>query len=340
MRKAVRLTSILTLLMLCGAPVAAAPPDELTPPSAEAQERLAQAGRALEAGDWRGAETVLQLALERWPASLDFHLLWLDAPLRRERPALTLARWQRLPEALRVAPAARWRAAQAYFALGNLLGKAGVHSIPGGREGQFVGSRLLVEARPGADSFLCCGPDSAMYQVRQALDGTLSGSERLNAQVLYARIWQELGRPEIALAVLENEAALLHSAGHAAGLATLGELALQVGRVDQMLHCVRLNAELQPQRRDQLLWNGCREVARLYNQRGDVDLHLAWLSRALELRPDDADAQLQVADAEWFAGRRDAAAAGYQRLLQLRPDHPRRAEILSRLADYAADGSR
>ncbi len=282
----------------------------------------------------RSAENGLRRAVARHPDDPTVQLAWIDAALESGRYAQAL---QRIAAAGALAdrPEFEWRAARAHFALGELVGAAEIRAVPGGRAGQFVGRLLLVEERPGTDRFLCCPPASALYQLRRALD---DGLDEPAAHVLHARIWQRLGRPEVAWAVLRTRAAAILGQGDDDALETYAEAALRAGFVDEYLRAMRRRAARSPARRAALLAESCRTVAEHYARAGDETLHLQWLYRALEHAPGDPALWLTVGDAEWARGALPAAQRAYRRVLALAADTPRRAELLERLAaEPAAD---
>lgn len=280
----------------------------------------------------RQAEAVLNRALPRFPNHAGLRLAWIDAALAQRRYATALERVRTATARQVERPALQFRAAQGYFHLGQVLGAAEVRAVPGGRAGQFVGKRLLVEARLRPDHFLCCPPRSAYYQLRQALD---AGLDEPAAHVLHARIWQRLGRPQIGLAVLKSRAVVLLAQPDESVLAAFSELACETGALSDYLRFERMRADRQPESRLEILFAAYLTVAESYNQRGEEILYIHWLQRAARLRPDDLGVILRLADAEWAAGQPARAAPWYCRLLRLEPDHPERGRIAARLAETA-----
>ncbi len=298
------------------------------PAQAEATLLLA---RAYLANDQPGlAEDLLEPALTRFPKKVDLLLAWVDVALARRQWTTTLRRIDgaHAPRAER--PAFQYRAARAYFGLDQLLGDAEVRTVAGGRAGQFVRPYLLVESHPGVDRFLCAPRQSAMYQIRQALD---SGFDDPAAHVLHARIWHRLGRPQVGLSILRSRAAVLLARPDEDTLAAFSDLAVAAGDLPGYLRYERWRAAQAPSRRDAILLNACLVAAERYSQRGEETLYIEWLRRAADIRPNDADILLNLADAEWDAGRHDEAARVYRKLLSRAPSHPQRRRILARLAE-------
>lgn len=321
-----------TLILLAIRPATRAS-DVVAPATAPASRGAAAviAARALlAANDVASAERLLAPAVAEFSADADLRLAWIDAALLAGRPTVALERLAGAPRAWHSQPEFQWRAAQALAARGPVLGQAEVRTVRNGRAGQFIDGYLLVEPRPGDERFLCCGPDAALYQLRQALD---AGLNEPAAHVLHARLWQQLGRPELGLAVLKNRAAELLHPPTATTLAAFSELALAAGALPDFLRYERLRAELDPDQHDAIRVHACLVAAERYSQAGDEALYLEWLRRARELRPLDTDLLLRVADAAWEAGQARAAAADYGLVLRLQPDHPQRSRILGLLAE-------
>jgi len=296
----------------------------------QSQATLTAALALVAGGKYRDAERLLEQALARDPDHVGLWLAWIDSALDQELPAVALRRIRRAQAGLHDLPDLHYRAARALFQQGLMLGQAKVCRVPGGRAGQFAGRYLLVESRLGAERFLCCPVESALYQLRLALDG---GLDDPRADLLHARIWQRLNRPDVGLAVLKSRAASLATEPRDDVLAALCELAMAAGALPDYLHYSWLRAARHPRRRRELLGEACLAMAESYSRRGDETLYVEWLRRAAQLRPDDRDVLTRAADAEWNAGRKLDACDSYGRLLQRWPDQLDRGRILSRLVE-------
>jgi len=274
------------------------------------------------------ARAKLDEGLAQHPEDVGLRLATVDLLLASDQPASALKRARMLDGPPDARPALQFRMSRAYHALGRIVGKARVESVHGGRAGQFVGQRLLVEPRPGADCFLCCPPASALYQLRQALD---AGFDEPAAHVLHARIWQELGKPQVGYSLLRGRAAALLSDPTPQVLAAFSDLALASDDLGGYLRYERLRAAQRPERRDEILGAAYLAAAERHNLRGNETLYIEWLRRALAHRGNDAALLVRLADAEWDAGRHEQAWPLYRRALRVDPNHARRAEILLRL---------
>jgi len=276
------------------------------------------------------AVATLQRALERLPRDESLWLALIERALRQQQPALALRWVEQAAGSVGYTPALCFEAARAYFALGQALGEAQVRRVPGGHVGQFAGDWLLVEQRPELERFLCCPRESAIYQVRRALDG---GLEQGAAYVLYARLWGRLGKPELGLAVLQAREALLLGEPGSEALQTLQELALAAGAVEDFLRYARLRAQRDVRHQDDILYEASLAAADRYGQRGDALMHRELLRRGLALRATDVERMLELADALWDAGQRDEARGWYRRVLERVPQHAMRGRVLERLGE-------
>ncbi|MGD8453599.1 MAG: tetratricopeptide repeat protein [Phycisphaerae bacterium] len=274
------------------------------------------------------AETTLKRGVQRFARHVPLWSAWVDLALNQQRWTTTLARAQAALATAGPSPELHFRLAQTYFHLGQVLGAVEVRTVDDGRPGQFAGRWLLLERR-GPHQFLCCPEESALNQVRRALDGGLSAPA---AHVLHARLWQAMGKAQIGFSLLRSREAVLLAEPDAATLEALADLALEADALDDYLRYCHLLASATPERRAAILGEAYLAVADRYGQRGDEALYENFCYRALELRPDDTDLLWQVARASWAAGRHEEAARLYRRLLALQPDHPQRQQILEHLA--------
>jgi tetratricopeptide (TPR) repeat protein len=260
----------------------------------------------------------------------------IDSELAVQHWAAALARVRDFERQHGPVPAVDFRAAQAWFGLGQALGKSTIRQVSDGRVGQFSGDHLLVEER-GPGRYLCCTSDSALFRLRRALD---AGFDQPAAHLLHARIWQSLGKPELALSLAKGHENAILAAALPNDLGALAEIALQANSPDDYLRYIRLRAEREPQHADQTLAQAYLALADYYAHRGDRDLEREFCYRAARLRPDDADLALRLADAEWLAQRYEPAARHYRQYLQNSPaQDSQRERVLERLATSPIDST-
>lgn len=271
---------------------------------------------------------VLRSAVQRHPRDRELWLAYAEAALDERQYATALSRVADAARSVGPRPEFRFVAARAYFGLGQFAGATQVRSYEQGRAGQFAGEWLLIEPAEGAGQFVCAPRESALYQIRAALDGGLQSPE---ARLLHGQVWARMGRPEVGLRVLQSVESELLDSGDGAALRTLEELALAAGALHDYQRYNRLRAERDPERRTAIQLQGFRNLAERYNQRGEPALCATFLRRALELAPGDVGLCLQAADAEWELGRTDEAALLYRKVLEDDPLNAQRLRILDRL---------
>lgn len=288
---------------------------------------LAEARR----GRSEAADAALERGLARYPRDESLWLARIDLAIGESRWAGALKLVREAEARCGETPEQCFRAARAYFELGELLGAAEKRAVPDGTPGRFHGNVLLVERTGESGEYLCAPRESALYQVRRALDG---GRDAPETHLLHARVWRRIGRPRVAYELLRAHESELTVAGALApeALELLAAAAMESGRPAESLRYSRRWAELEPARREAILRDAYLKQAESANERGEEGVYLDFLARAARTAPTDAGLQLRSADANWDAGRREGAREAYLAVLRLAPRHPRRASILERLA--------
>lgn len=276
------------------------------------------------------APAALEAALAADPTNGALWLAYIDRALDAGQPAVAMQRFRKA--ATRIPPNGELhlRAAAALAAQGEFLGRVETRAIGEGRVGQFSGDWLIFDKADGVDQFQCVPTDSALYQIRQAMD---AGVNRPEADLLLARIWAGAGRPAAAWqAIRANESRLLDWAD-ASALARIAEIALSAGQTADALRLFQRQADRDPDHAEQIRFGGYVRTAEVCGQRGDGAMYLDLLGRAAVLRPKDAAVNLRLADAQYDAGRREEAARSYRRVIDADPNHPQRAKILRRIVE-------
>ena len=280
------------------------------------------------------ARAILRRGVQRFPNSLPLRLAEIDSALKRERYAGALRAIEDVEQRRGPSPELHIRAARAYFELGQLLGDVKVRAVAKGREGQFAGPWLLIEARDEKGVFLCCPKQSALYQLRRALD---AGLDTAAAHLMHARIWQRIGKPDVALAIVKGREALLLEEPRSEVLEVLARLALDADALRDFARYARMQARIDPDHSRSVIKDVYLRLAERYNERGDGQMYAKCLERAARLDPNDIDVAMRRAEATWSAGRRDAAARYYRQVLELDPDHAQRRRIIERLGQWQSE---
>lgn len=309
----------------CLQPIAAVAQEES--PSAAFRQQVAELRTE---GKLRACVELLESALEQWPTDADVWLLLLDIELDRKRYAATLRACERAHTALGGHPGVHLRRGRAYFSLGSMLGEIHLRKVPDGRVGQFWNRWLVVEKTKRAGTFVCCNEQSALFQVRKALDG---GCREPSAYLLHARIWQQLQQTELAWAILQAHEATILEQASADVLVTCAELALANDDVSSYLRYERMRAEQIPaEARGALLQHAYEQVADAYARSGRVALQVAFLKRAASLGTSSDELLVQLADGLWALDKHEEATLWYRRALEQNPGRADRGRILERIA--------
>jgi lipopolysaccharide biosynthesis regulator YciM len=276
------------------------------------------------------AAVVARDGLERFPRSETLWLARIDQALAQQRAALALKTVDEARQTIADSGALAFRAAHARLLLGQALGSAQVRTVAGGRVGHVHDGWLLIEARRDADSFLCCPRDSALFEIRRAIDAGLDSPE---LHCLHARAWQKAAMPQRGFQLLKERAVTLLEQPDAATLHTYLDVALAAGELEAAASYALRAAQLQPERRAEILYDAYGRIAEAYSQRGDELMYVEFLRRAIDQRPEDVGLALRLAEAEWSADRRSAATRIYERLLREHPELAGDQRILERLAE-------
>lgn len=300
------------------------------------EAELTSAGAALlvdalqRAGRPADAALAARRAVERFPREEQVWLALVDNALSQQRAAGAVAAISEARGHGLDTPALALRAARAYLALGQPLGNSAVREVPGGRSGEIRSGWLLVEPRGAGDRFLCCPRESALFEVRRAIDG---GADDPEVHCLHARVYVAAKMPKRGLALLREREALLLAAPTAEVARVFLDSALAADEIELAVRYALRAADADPMQRTEILHRAYLQVAERYNQRGDEALFAEFLRRAADLRPDDVPLALRLAEVEWSADRRSAAVRIYARLVRDHPGLAGDAKILERLAD-------
>lgn len=291
--------------------------------------RLTAALRRLNRMDEASEE--LRRLIQRSPQNDDAWCAWVEDALERNRPAQALQRVQEAKAAGRSDPRLYCLAAHATFALKGAFGDATIRALPDARPGQFVDGWLVLEYAGPMGRTLCAPPDSAIALVRHALD---EGVNDAACHLLHARIWHAAGRPESARAVIRSRPEDFWRTLDPRGLEHLIAICMDSGDIEAALTWSRTLADRIPARRNEIMAATYLAAADVYNQRGNADIHRDYLRRALELRPEDANVMLRLADADWECGDRERAVRAYRALLENLRSPAAESRILERLAEW------
>lgn len=300
---------------------------ELAPP---ARLLLAKALRRCSRPAQAGA--VLGRAVRAYGNEMSVRAAWIADAVTRGQFATAL---QRCEEAERIGfprGAALALRAEALFGSGDVLGRVEMRALADVQIGQLLEDGVVFARGRNAEEVRVATGECALVSARRALD---SGVDTPALWLVYARCLLAGRQEHAAWAVVQRRRAALLEESEAPALLEAAEVAVAAGRLADYVAFVEQAAKRDPQRGPDLQFSAYGRLAEEYNLRGEEAESLAFLNRALELRPDDAEMRLRVADALWAAGERVLASDNYRLVLSAAPGHPERRRMLQRLAEFA-----
>ena len=310
------------------------PMAQRNPKSAEVCRLLAEAYRRLQ----QPAEARLwcQQALDIEPTADGCYLLGL-IHLDENMPALAAEQFQRALKLGRTGGDAHYALAQAFERLDQDFGRVRVISAPGATAGRIVDGAYLIEPVDGdPDLFRAAPPESAIYQLREALD---DGVDSWEARRLLARLWLKTRRFAAAAAAFAEAESDVPRGARAGYCREFAEALYGVGDVEGFVARMRQAAEADAEQYAPELADAYRRAAQRCSQRGDLAQYIAYLEKAVAERPDAADLHYLLGNGHWEAGQEREALRQWRLTLQLQPDHPDRQRMLE-LIQQAVGASR
>ena len=231
-------------------------------------------------------------------------------------------------------PVLRYKLGSAYFNLRNYFGAISVQTIKSGTPGTISGSWYLIEGVTGQkDVFRCAAENSAIYQIAKALaDGI---EDRPDIHVLRATIYLNAHRygqayemfTKIGPTVKDDKALFYYYYAQAA---------FGTGRYDRYLELLDEAIHLDPVAYQATRVDAYLAVADQYNQSGDLDQYIVYLTKAVRASPQTASLHLKLGYAYEEVRKFDEAIAQWRLVLDLEPDHPQRIKLLNLVEKYSS----
>lgn len=291
---------------------------------AEAQNNL---------GDREKARKSYEEALKLNPQSASDHYQLGNIYLAGNFFALAAESYQ---SALRLgldSPVMRYKLGSAYFNLRNYFGSISVQTVKSGAAGTINGPWYLIEAIPGQkDVFRCAPENSAVYQIAKAVaDGiedqpdihVLRATIYLNAR-RYAQAYEMFTK--IGPTVKEDKALFYYYYAQAA---------FGTGQYDRYLELLEEAIKLDPAAYKSTRVDAYLAVADQYNQAGNLDKYIDYLTKAVAESPQTGSLHLKLGSAYEEARKFDQAIAQWRMVLDLEPDHPQRMKLLNQIEKYS-----
>lgn len=230
-------------------------------------------------------------------------------------------------------PVLHYKLGSAYFNLRNYFGKISVVTVKAGKIGTISGDWYLIEAVPGKkDVFLTAPSDSAVYQVAKAVADGIGDSPDI--QFLFANIYLNARRYSQAYGMLKKIEAKIPKEDKALFYYYYAQAAFGVRRYDEYLTLLQKAIELDKATYQSALVDAYQKVADRYNQAGQLDKYIQFLTKAVQESPETASLHLKLGSAFEEDQKYAKAIAQWQMVLDLEPDHPQRMELLNLIGKY------
>ncbi len=228
-------------------------------------------------------------------------------------------------------PVLHYKLGSAYFNLRNYFGSISEVSVKAAQVGTISGDWYLIEKVPGSsDRFRCAPAASAVYQVAKAIaDGI---GDRPDIRFLQANIYLNAGRFQQAHVMFKAIEETIAKEDKALFYFYYAQSAFGIGQYDQYLNLLQQAIKLDSAAYGATLAEAYVKVADQYNQAGDLDSYIKYLTLAVEQSPQNASLHLQLGDACQEAQKYAKAVTQWKMVLDLEPDHAQRLDLLNRIA--------
>lgn len=292
---------------------------------------LAEAKYALADND--AARNYFQEAIKLNPDSASDHYQLGNIHLAGNFFALAAESYQ---HALRLGistPVLHYKLASAYFNLRNYFGNITTIIVKSGTPGAISGDFYLIEPVPGQiDTFRAAPRNSAIYHVAKAIaDGI---GDRADIQFLRANIYLNAGRHAQAYDLYKQLQPSIPKEDLPLFFYYYAQAAFGVGQYEQYLALLQEAIKLNKPAYQPTLVDAYVKVAEQYNQAGQIDKYIDYLTHAVNESPQTAALHLKLGNAYEEAGKFKDAVIQWQLTLDLEPDHPKRLDLLNLIAKH------
>ena len=297
---------------------------------------LARATYALD--DYEKAREYFEEAVKLNPHGASDHYDLGNIYLANNLYALAAESYRRALELGLDSPVLRYKLGSAYFNLRNYFGQIAVVTVKSGQVDTISEQWYLIEPVPGqSDTFRAAPENTAIYQVARAM---ADGIEDLpDIHFLKANIYLNARRFERAYEMLGAIEQRIPEEDKALFFYYYAQAAFGVARYDEYLELLGKAIELDAEAYEPMLIEAYVNVAEQYNQAGEFDKYIHYLSKAVAVSPQTASLHLELANA-YEENRQYADAISHWRMvLDLEPDHPMRMQLLNLIDKYRHQAS-
>jgi len=227
----------------------------------------------------------------------------------------------------------RYKLGSAYFNLRNYFGRVQVVTVKAGKAGTISEKWYLIEPVPGKkDAFRAAPGDSAIYQIAKATaDGI---ADRPDIQFLKANIYLNARRYKQAHEMFGKIKDIIPKEDKALFYFYYSQAAFGIDKYDEYISLLNEAIKLDKEAYQPTLVEAYLKVAEQYNQLGQGDKYIHYLTRALAVSPQTVSLHLKLGYAYEHARKYALAVRQWQLVLDLQSDHPDRMKLINLIGKY------
>jgi len=230
-------------------------------------------------------------------------------------------------------PVLRYKLGSAYFNLRNYFGRVQVVTVKAGKAGTISENWYLIEPVPGKkDVFRAAPGDSAIYQIAKATaDGI---ADRPDIRFLKANIYLNARRYKQAYEMFGKIKKIIPKEDKALFYFYYSQAAFGIDKYDEYISLLGEAIALDKAAYQPTLVEAYLKVAEQYNQLGQADKYIHYLTRALGVSPQTVGLHLKLGYAYEHARKYALAVRQWRLVLDLQSDHPDRMKLINLIGKY------
>ena len=287
---------------------------------AEAYFNLGEYKKALK--EYREALRLNDKAAEDWYQVGNLRLLELQ--YKRAADAYEKAAALGIDEAL-----LHYKLGTAYFNMRNFLGVVAMKKIIGGKSGELRdGVYLLSAAADRKDFFNVCPKRSAVFQIKLAMTGGISGWD---VRFMFANIFyhaRHFKKVEGMYAGLDkNIPKGTPTSTQALWSYYRAQTAFHLDKHDEMLDLIEKAIKSEPKTYEAAKVEARYKIAAYHRARENYDDYIKHMLEVIRLEPQVDRYHLELGDIYHTLGRKAEALAQFKIVLELAPEHPQQVRL-------------
>ena len=230
-------------------------------------------------------------------------------------------------------PVLRYKLGSAYFNLRNYFGRVQVVTVKAGKAGTISENWYLIEPVPGkTDTFRAAPNDSAIYQIARATTDGIA--DRPDIQFLKANIYLNARRYKQAYDMFGKIKGIIPDEDKALFYFYYSQAAFGVDKYDEYISLLDEAIALDKAAYEPTLVEAYLKVAEQYNQLGQADKYIHYLTRAVAASPQTVSLHLKLGYAYEHSRQYALAVRQWRLVLDLQSDHPDRMKLINLIGKY------